>query len=78
MQREPDALEPGYAYLFALEGNVDALIDFLERAVDARVAFVTYLQVFSIPDLGLVVAEEIRVDPRFLTIVENLGFPPAE
>jgi len=78
MQREPDNLEPGYAYLFALEGNDKALINFIHRTVDQREPFTSYLRVFSIPNLGLATTEQIRADPHYLALVEELGFPPAE
>lgn len=78
MQREPDALEPGFAYLHALEGDVDALISFMERTVAERRSFTPYLQVFGHEGLGLTTSDRLPTDPRYLAIVDELGFPPAE
>jgi TolB-like protein len=78
MQREPNVYEPGFAYLFALEGNNEALIDFIQRTAEEREPFTTYLQVFAIPGLGLASTENIRADPRYLAVVDKLGFPPGE
>lgn len=78
MRNEPEALEPGFAYLYAVAGDVEALLRFMERTVAERKAFTPYLQVFAHERLGLTTSNRISTDPRYLALVDELDFPPTE
>jgi tetratricopeptide (TPR) repeat protein len=78
IEQEPDALEPGYAYLYALEGDVDSLMDLVERMISNDSVFIPYLQVFSLENIGLTTAPQLRTDPRYLAALAQLDFPESE
>lgn len=69
----PDALEPGFAYIYAVDGNAEAFLAIADRIVAERNPLTLYLLVFSVPHLGLPVTEALLNDPRYAAIVENAG-----
>lgn len=74
----PDVRDPGYAYLLALEGDVQGLVEFFERVVDARDPFTPFIGIFSMPHLKLGVAEAMQVNERYQALLDRLEFPPAD
>ena len=76
--REPDILHPGYAYLYALEGDTDKLIAHVEQIAAARNPFVLYLKVFSVDYIGLATSDSLPKDPRYLAVLDQFDFPPAD
>lgn len=75
---QPDALEPGFAYLYALEGDVDSLMDLVDRMIASKSVFIPYLQVFSLEQIGLTTASQLRSDPRYLAALAKVDFPAPE
>jgi len=73
----PGLLHPGYAYLLALEGDVDGLVEMLEAIANKRDPFTAFIMLFSAPNLKLGTAEELRRNARYLALLERLNFSPA-
>jgi len=78
IEQQPDKLEPGYAYLYALEGDADSLMELVEHMIATKSVFIPYLRVFGIERLGLPVAPLLLQDPRYLAAIERLDFPEPE
>lgn len=78
LAQEGDILEPGYAYFYALEGDVDKLMALFDRMVANKSVFIPYVQIFRIEHIGLAVAPLLLEDPRYVATIEKLGFPEAE
>ena len=76
--RDPAALEPGYAYFFALEGDVDRLLDLIDRMIAERSVFIPYLQVFGLQNIGLTTAPLLVENPKYRDTLAKLDFPPTE
>jgi TolB-like protein len=49
---DPDSLDPGVMYLFALEGQDEALVDYVARVVTAHDPLTPFMQLFMIDYLG--------------------------
>jgi len=73
---KPDPFDPGLAYLHALEGNTDALVDMFTRIVEAGKPFTLFGKLFSIDYLGWGISDTMPTDPRYLTLLDKLDFPP--
>lgn len=73
----PDARNPGYAYLLALEGNTEGLVDFLEAAVDHRAFYTPFIYVLASPGLRLGHTDELRSNERYQALLAGLNFPAA-
>ena len=71
----PDAMDPGYAYLYALEGDVDLLLDFLYRIADTRHPLTFFIGVFQADHLGWAISDTMPGDPRYLALLERLNLP---
>ena len=75
LTEEPAGLDPGYAYLLALEGDTDGLVKFLNRVVEARNPLTAFISIFAIDYLGLPVSEEMAENPEFRALRQRLNFP---
>ena len=71
----PDALDPGYAYLLALEGDTEGLVKFLTRIVDARSPFTAFISIFAIDYLGWAVSDEMPSNAEYRALRQKLNFP---
>ena len=71
----PGTLHPGYAYLLALEGDGEGLADFLEAVVDAGQPFTPFVKVFSMQNLKLGIADEMKTNDRYQALLTRLDFP---
>lgn len=69
----PDALEPGFAYMYAIDGNAEAFLALAERIVAQRNPLTLYILVFGLPHLGLPVTDALLGDPRYEAIIEKAG-----
>ncbi|HNP36242.1 MAG TPA: hypothetical protein PKK10_10345 [Woeseiaceae bacterium] len=73
LRANPTALEPGFAYHYAIEGNTKAFLALAERIVAERNPLTLYLLVFSVPHLGLPVTDDLLNNPRYAAMIENAG-----
>ena len=71
----PDMLDPGFAYLLALEGDTQGLVDFLTKVVDERSPFTAFISIFAVDYMGWPVAAEMRSNPEFRALRQRLNFP---
>jgi TolB-like protein/Tfp pilus assembly protein PilF len=71
----PDDLNPGYVYLLALEGDAEALIDLLNRLVDARSPLTAFISIFAIDYLGWPVSNTMPTNPEYRALRQRLNFP---
>ncbi|MDH3274519.1 MAG: hypothetical protein OEM99_08265, partial [Gammaproteobacteria bacterium] len=75
-QREnPEDLNPGFLYMYALEGDSDKLIDMIEAVVRSREPITPFVQIFVLDYLGWGVSGTMAANPRYMAILEKLSFP---
>lgn len=76
-QREnPEPFDPGLAFLYALEGQTDQLVDMFSAIYEARLPFTLFGQIFAIDYLGWGISDTMPTDRRFLALLNEIGFPP--
>lgn len=78
IEQQPDALEPGYAYFYALEGDADKFMNFADRMIASKNVSIPYLQIFSLEHVGLAVTPQLLAGPRYLAAMAMLDFPTPE
>jgi TolB-like protein/tetratricopeptide (TPR) repeat protein len=71
----PDSLDAGVAYYYALEGNTDALINMLSRISETRSPLTMFVGAFRADHLGWATSNSMPTDPRYLALLEELDFP---
>lgn len=71
----PGLLHPGYAYPFALEGDLEGLTDFLEAVADARQPITPFVKLFSTQILKLGIADAMKTNDRYPAVLTRLAFP---
>jgi TolB-like protein len=76
LEANPRRFDPGYAYLLALEGDTDALVELLREIIETRAPFALFAQLFTIDYLGFGISDTLPKDPRYLALLEQLNFPP--
>jgi TolB-like protein len=74
---DPGARNPGYAYLLALEGDVEGLTGFLEEVAANRDLFTPFVGLFSTPALKLGIADDLLASERYQALLAGLNFPTA-
>jgi len=74
----PDPADPGLAYLYALDGKTEELIDTLETVVAQGHPFTLFVKLFSNKSLVWDMPEQLAVNPRYQALLEKLDFPPEE
>jgi TolB-like protein/tetratricopeptide (TPR) repeat protein len=76
--QQPDALEPGYAYYYALEDDADKLMDLIDHMIASKSVFIPYLQVIGLDHIGLSTSPELLANPRYMSATDKLNFPAIE
>jgi len=76
LAENPDRIDAGFIYLYALEGDVDALLDVLYRVADTANPLTFAIGVFQADYLGWAVSDRLPGDPRYLALLERLDLPP--
>ncbi len=71
-------LSPASAYLYALEGDTERLIDLLQSTVDSSSPGTLYVRLYLLDYMRWPVLETLIEDPRYLKLVRDLDFPDAE
>lgn len=72
---DPDALDPGYVYLLALEGDTEGLFELLTRIVEARSPFTAFISIFVVDNLGWAVSDTMPNHPGYRALRQRLNFP---
>lgn len=75
MDEAPDEIDPGFAYIYALEGDEEGMLEFLNRIVDARSPFTAFVSIFVIDYLGWGFADTMPANPEYKALREKLNFP---
>ena len=78
IEQQSDALDPGFAYYYAIEGDVDRLMELIDSMIADRSVFIPYLPVFSNENIGLTTTPQLLEDPRYLEALAQFDFPAAE
>lgn len=73
---DPDMIDPGFLYLYALEGDTGSLVDLIGRIVESKHQLTPFVGIFQIDYLGWATSDTMPKDPRYLAILEKLNFPP--
>jgi TolB-like protein/tetratricopeptide (TPR) repeat protein len=72
---DPDRIDAGMAYLYALEGDAENLAAMAEKVAANRHALTVFLQVFLLDDLRFPVTASLRQNERYHALMRSLGFP---
>jgi TolB-like protein/Tfp pilus assembly protein PilF len=75
MNEAPDDIHPGFAYILALEGDEEGLIEFLNRIVDVRSPFTAFVSIFVIDYLGWSISDTMPTNSEYKALREKLNFP---
>jgi len=70
-----DSLDPGIAYYYALEGDTDALINWLSRVVEAKSPLTMFVSAFRADHLGWATGDTMPTNPKYLALMEKIDFP---
>jgi len=73
---DPSAHYGGLAYLFALDGDSERLIDLIRTVVDEKSPVTLFVQVFLLDYMGWSVADSLRQSDRYRQLIQQLNFPP--
>jgi len=74
-QKNPEDLNPGFLYMYALEGDSDKLIDMIEAVVRTRDPVTPFAQIFVLDYLGWGVSGTMATDTRYMALLEKLDLP---
>jgi TolB-like protein len=72
---DPERLDPGIAYMLALEGDADGLVTFFTRVAEARSPFTAFMSLFVYDHLGFAVSDVMPTHARYRALRERLKFP---
>ena len=75
LQENPDELNPGFLYMYALEGNTNKLVDLVDAIVRSRDPITPFAQIFVLDYLGWGVSGTMATNPRYMALLEKLNFP---
>jgi hypothetical protein len=76
IDRDPAFIDAGFMYYYALEGDTEKLVDMVGRVVDSRNPLTPFMQIFLLDYLGWGVSKDMPTNPRYLSILKELDFPP--
>lgn len=77
MVAAPDSINPGFAWYYVLEGDTEALVDFLYRVADSGHPLRFFIAIFQVDFPGWAVADALAADSRYSALIERLNFPLA-
>jgi TolB-like protein len=69
---------PALVWLRLVQGDIDGVIGLLQQAVESRSLIVSFIQLYGLDVFALESFTVLARDPRYIEIVNQLGFPPAE
>jgi hypothetical protein len=72
----PDSLNPGLAYYYAIEGNTAQLVKLFQAVADKKTPFTMFTQVFVPEYLGWSVNLESEEGKAYLALIDRLNYPP--
>ncbi len=78
LARNPGTLTAGLAYLTALTGDGERLLDLMESALEQRDPLVYYLGTFRLKGLRWDIENTLSSDPRYLALLDRIGLPPMD
>ncbi len=73
----PELIDAGFAYLYALEGDSESLVDLVSRAVESKDPITPFIGIFQADNLGWSVSAALSEDQRYQAILDELQFPDA-
>jgi len=74
----PNQQQPAHAYLYALEGDTERMIDLLQQTVESASPGTLYVQIYLLDYMEWPVLETLSKDPRYLELLRDLNFPKTE
>lgn len=77
-QENPNPVNPGLAYLNAIEGNVDALVDTLEQVQAQGRPFSLFTKLFSREMVGWGISGRMLVHPGYQALLARMNYPPED
>lgn len=76
--KDPERLDPGYFYLYALDGDSDRALDVAQRVVATKSPLTFFLQVFMLDYMGWPVSEKLANNDTYKQLLRDLDFPPTK
>jgi TolB-like protein/tetratricopeptide (TPR) repeat protein len=71
----PDKIDPGYLYLYAVDGDTDSLVEIIGRVIENRHPITPFMGILQVDFLGWGVSDTMPSDPRYLALLEQLDMP---
>jgi len=78
LESAPDRHDFRFAYLYALEGDTETLVDVMESVYEKKDPLTLFIQIFLPDYLGWAVSDTLPTNPRYLALLDRIGFPPNE
>jgi TolB-like protein len=76
--KNPQRLDPGYFYLYAIEGDSDRAIDFVQRVIDAKSPLTFFVQIALLDYMGWPVTRKLESNETYRNLLKSLDFPPTK
>jgi len=73
----PELIDGGFAYLYALEGDSESLVDLVSRVVETKDPLTPFIGVFRADHLGWSVSAALSENQQYQAILDELQFPDA-
>jgi TolB-like protein len=69
---------PALVWVRLVQGDIDSIIDILQQAIQSRSIIVPFLQLYGHDIFAIEGFMELAKDPRYIEIVNQMGFPATE
>jgi TolB-like protein/tetratricopeptide (TPR) repeat protein len=76
--QKPQRLDPGYFYFYALEGDADSTLDFIQRAIDTKSSLTFFVQLPLLDHMGWPVTPKLASNQTYRDLLRDLNFPPTK
>ncbi len=74
----PEIIDGGLAYLYALEGDSESLVELVSRVVETKDPLTPFIGIFQADHVGWSVSAALSEDQRYQAILAELQFPGAD
>ena len=76
--KDPERLDPGYFYLYAIDGDSDSALDFIQRVIDTKSPLTFFVQLARLDYMGWPVTPKLANNDTYKHLLRDLDFPPTK
>lgn len=76
--KDPQRLDGGYFYFYAIEGDSDRIIDLIQRVIDAKSPLTSFMQIALLDYMGWPVSKNLESNETYRNLLSSLDFPPTK